>query len=66
MKKNMSNIDRIIRTILAVIFAVLFFGHVVTGWLGIILLILAVVFLVTAAISFCPLYALFKISTLKK
>jgi hypothetical protein len=63
MKRNMSNLDRIIRTVLAVVFAYLYFSGAVTGALGIVLLVLAVVFLLTAAIAFCPLYAPFKIST---
>lgn len=56
MTKNMGQIDKIIRTIIAVVFIVLFFTKVVSGTLGIILLVLGVVFLLTSAISFCPLY----------
>ncbi|HSO13314.1 MAG TPA: DUF2892 domain-containing protein, partial [Anaerolineales bacterium] len=63
MKRNMSNTDRIIRVILAALFAYLYFGGVVTGTLGIILLVLAGVFTLTAVVAFCPLYAPFKIST---
>lgn len=65
MKRNMSNTDRIIRVILAAIFAYLYFGGIVSGTLGVILLVLAAVFLLTSIISFCPLYAPFKISTYK-
>lgn len=56
MTKNMGQIDRIIRTVVAVVFIVLFFTKVVSGTLGIILLVLGAVFLITSAISFCPLY----------
>jgi hypothetical protein len=63
MKKNVGTIDRIIRLILAVIFAILYFTGTVSGALGVILLALAVVLTLTSAISFCPLYALFKFST---
>jgi len=66
MKPNMGNIDRIIRIIVAVLFAALYFGGVVTGTLGIVLLVLAVVFALTSAVSFCPLYLPFKINTGKK
>jgi hypothetical protein len=59
----MSNLDRLIRVIVAVVFAYLYFGGIVTGVLGIILVVLAVVLLLTSIISFCPLYALFKIKT---
>ncbi|WP_018612200.1 YgaP family membrane protein [Segetibacter koreensis] len=63
MKKNMSNADRIIRLVLAVTFAILWFQHVVTGILGIILLVLAGIFVITSLIGFCPLYSLLGIHT---
>lgn len=56
MKKNMGTIDRIIRVIIAALIAVLFFTNQITGTLGIVLIILAAVFLLTSFISFCPLY----------
>ena len=65
MKRNMSNIDRIVRLVISALFAYLYFGGVVTGTLGIILLVLAGVFTLTAVVAFCPLYAPFKISTYK-
>jgi len=66
MKKNMGSIDKVIRILVAVVFAVLFFTHVITGTLGIILMVLAAVFVITSLISFCPLYWPFGISTAKK
>ena len=57
--------DKIIRTIIAAVIAILFFTNVIPGTLGIILLVLAGVFLLTSFISFCPLYAPFGISTCK-
>jgi hypothetical protein len=65
MKNNMSSMDRIIRTVLAVIFGILIFAKLITGTLAIILGVVAVIFLVTALIGFCPLYSLLKISTKK-
>ncbi|MBN2551064.1 MAG: DUF2892 domain-containing protein [Anaerolineales bacterium] len=65
MKQNMGTIDRVIRVILAAVFAYLYFGGIVTGALGIILLVLAVVFLVTSLVAVCPLYMPFKFSTKK-
>ena len=65
MKRNLSNIDRIVRVIVAALFAYLYFGGVVTGTLGIVLVVLGAVFLLTSAVSFCPLYAMFKLSTFK-
>lgn len=65
MKRNMSNTDRIIRTVLAAVFAYLYFGGIVTGALGIVLIVLGAVFLLTSIVAFCPLYAPFKVSTYK-
>ncbi|WP_445263760.1 YgaP family membrane protein [Rhodohalobacter sp. 8-1] len=65
MKKNMGTADRSIRTILAIVFAVLYATNVISGTLGIVLLVLAGVFLATSFISFCPLYAPFGLRTCK-
>lgn len=65
MKKNMGSADRIIRIIIAAIVAILYFTGTISGTLGIVLLVLAGVFLLTSLISFCPLYAPFGISTCK-
>jgi hypothetical protein len=65
MKRNMSNTDRIVRVIIAALFAYLYFGGIVTGTLGIILVVLGAVFLLTSVVAFCPLYAPFKFSTYK-
>jgi hypothetical protein len=63
MKKNMGTADRIIRVIIAAIIAVLYFTGIIPGTLGVILLILAGVFVLTSLVSFCPLYAPFGLST---
>lgn len=65
MKRNMSNLDRIIRVILAAVFAYLYFGGIVSGTFGIVLVVLSAVFLLTAIIAFCPLYLPFKLSSFK-
>ncbi|HSD62634.1 MAG TPA: DUF2892 domain-containing protein [Ignavibacteriaceae bacterium] len=66
MKKNMHLIDRIVRLILAVIIGILILNSTITGFAGILLGIIAVIFLVTGIISFCPLYKALGISTVKK
>ena len=63
MKKNMGPTDRIIRLILAVVIAVLYFTGTISGTAGIVLLVLAGVFVLTSLIRFCPLYAPFGITT---
>jgi hypothetical protein len=62
----MSNTDRIVRVVIAAVFAYLYFGGIVTGTVGIVLLILGGVFLLTSVIAFCPLYLPFNFSTFKK
>ena len=66
MKKNMGSADRVIRLLLAVVVVVLLATNAISGTLAVILGILAVIFVVTSAISFCPLYLPFGISTKKK
>jgi hypothetical protein len=63
MKANMGTTDRIIRLLLAAVLATLFFTETVSGTMGIVLLVLAIVFTLTSFVSFCPLYAPFGIST---
>ncbi len=63
MRANMGFADRIIRLVLAAIFAKLFFTETVNGTLGIVLLTLAVVLALTSFVKFCPLYAPFGINT---
>jgi hypothetical protein len=63
MKKNLGIIDKVIRILIAVLIAVLFFMHVITGTLGIALLAVAAVLAVTVLLSFCPLYFLLGIKT---
>lgn len=65
MKRNMSNLDRIIRVIIAALFAYLYFGGIVTGVFGVILVALGAIFLLTSIVAFCPLYVPFKISTFR-
>jgi hypothetical protein len=65
MKRNMSNTDRIIRVVVAALFAYLYFSGTVAGTLGIVLVVLGAVFLLTSVIAFCPLYVPFKLNTNK-
>jgi hypothetical protein len=62
----MGSIDKIVRVLAAVVIGVLYFTDQITGIAAIILGIFAVVFLLTSAIGFCPLYLPLKLSTIKK
>jgi Na+(H+)/acetate symporter ActP len=66
MKKNMGMIDRIIRIIVAIVIAILYFTGQISGTALIILGIIALAFIITSFIGFCPTYHLLSISTLKK
>jgi hypothetical protein len=63
MKTNVGNIDRVIRVVLALVFAALYFTGTITGTVGMVLLVLGGVFLGTAAIGFCPIYSLVGLNT---
>jgi len=63
MKKNMGSPDRIIRVILAIVFVVLYSTGTVTGTLGIVLLVLAGIFILTSLVGMCPLYAIVGMNT---
>ncbi len=66
MKPNMGNVDRIIRVLIAAVFAYLYFSGTVTGTLGLILVVLGGVFVLTSLIKFCPLYPLVGLNTCEK
>jgi hypothetical protein len=63
MSKNMGTADRVIRTVIALVVGWLYFTGRIPGWLGIVLLLVAVMFLVTSFIGVCPGYLPFKFST---
>jgi hypothetical protein len=63
MKKNMGSIDRVVRILLAVVFAALYFTGTVSGTLGLVLVAAAGIFALTSVISFCPLYPILGINT---
>ena len=63
MKKNMGTADRTVRTLVALVIGYLYFTGRVGGTLGIILLIVAVMFLLTSFVGSCPAYFPLKFST---
>ncbi len=65
-QKNMGIVDRLVRIVAAVLFGYLYFSGIVTGALGIILLVLGIIFILTSLVRTCPLYIPFKINTIKK
>jgi hypothetical protein len=66
MKINVGKIDRILRIVIALLIGVLYFTHQISGTAEIILMILAIIFILTGAIGFCPLYKMFGLKSTKK
>lgn len=65
MKKNVGSLDTIVRLILAIVIAVLFVTDVISGTLGIILVVAAGILFLTGIFGRCGLYSLFGITTCK-
>lgn len=65
MKKNMGAADKGIRVAIAIVIALLYYFNIVDGILAYALMALAIIFLITSFINFCPLYAPFGINTCK-
>ncbi len=63
MKENMGTVDRAVRAALALVMIGLYFGNIVTGTLGIVLMAAAGIFLLTSLITFCPLYTVVGFNT---
>lgn len=66
MTKNMGTADRAIRTLIAAAIAVLYFTGTIGGALAIVLGLVAIVFLLTSFVSWCPAYVPFRLSTAKQ
>lgn len=63
MKKNVGNIDKVVRVIIAIVAGALYFTGTVTGVLGYIALAIGVIMLATAAMGSCPIYSIFGMSS---
>jgi len=63
MKKNMGKLDRLLRSIAALVIGYLLINGTISGTLGIVLAVVAIAFLVTSMISWCPAYLPFGIPT---
>ncbi len=59
----MGKADRIIRFTIAAIIVILYTSNIISGTLGIVLLVFAGIFVLTSVVSFCPLYVLFGYNT---
>ena len=62
----MNNIDRVVRILIAITIAVLYYMNILPGIWATILLVVAGVFILTSFVSFCPIYWGLGLSTRKK
>lgn len=62
----MGSADRIIRILIAVVITGLYFSKIISGTIGIVLLVVAGVFLLTSIVGSCPLYSVLGIRTCKQ
>lgn len=66
MKTNMGSADKVMRILAAVAIGVLYFMHLLSGTVAVVLLVVAAIFILTSFVSFCPLYAVLGIHTNKQ
>jgi hypothetical protein len=66
MKANLGSVDRIVRLFVAAVLGGLILNGTLTGSMAWVLGILAVVFVLTSVLRFCPIYWGLKISSAKK
>lgn len=66
MRKNMGTADRTIRILVAIGIAVLYFTGRIGGTLAVVLEVIAVAFVVTSLVGWCPAYLPFGLSTSRR
>jgi hypothetical protein len=67
MKKNIGTIDKILRVIIAIVIAVLYYMDIIIGdTLSAVILFLAALLLITSLLNFCPLYFILRINSCRK
>jgi hypothetical protein len=63
MTANMGTADRAVRTVVALMIAALYFTGTIGGIVALVLGVIAVVFLVTSVVGWCPMYGPLGLST---
>ena len=59
----MGALDKSLRVLIAIIIALLYYLDVIEGTLAYVLMAIAIIFLITSFINFCPLYKILGINT---
>jgi hypothetical protein len=65
MTRNMGNLDRLLRILVALMIGWLYMTHRIGGVLAIVLGIVAVAFVATSFVGWCPAYSPFRFTTRK-
>ncbi|SHJ02663.1 YgaP family membrane protein [Algibacter luteus] len=65
MKKNIGNLDKGLRVIIAITVALLYYFNVITGTLAYILMVVAIILLITSFINFCSIYSILGVNSVK-
>ena len=64
MKKNVGSIDKVLRFVAALALVLLYMFDILTGSLALVVMgVLALVFVGTALVGYCPLYTIFGFSS---
>ncbi len=66
MKKNLNQIDRLTRILVSLIVGVLFISGIIKGIIATVLILMALIWVLTSCFSYCPMYRVLGISTIKK
>lgn len=66
MKRNISTADRVIRIVVAIVIAALYFSGTLSGTWALVLGVVAVAFIVTGLVGTCPIYLGLGLSTFRR
>jgi hypothetical protein len=66
MTQNMGMLDRLVRTVIALAIAAAYFAGYISGMVALALGVVAVAFLVTSLVGWCPAYLPLGLSTRKR
>ena len=66
MKKNMGALDKSLRVLAAIFIALLYYLDILSGMVAYVLMAVAIVFLITSFVNFCPLYTILGVNTCKR
>lgn len=66
MKKNLNQIDRFVRIIVSLLIGVLYVFGIIQGIVASVLIISAIIWTLTSCFSYCPMYQVLGLTTLKE